>query len=100
MAIPAPNVSRLRPPPPHLGSEGRALWIATTRDYAIDTESLLTHLGVACSSLDRMSECRDQIKAEGLTLDGKAHPLLRVESSARQAFTQSMRALRLASGKK
>ena len=38
-----------------------------------------------------MSECREVIKAEGLTLDDKAHPLLNVERSAREAFVHAMR---------
>ena len=99
MPIPSPNVARLRPPPSHLGREGSALWNATVRDYQVDSEAHLDPSIRSLRALDRMSECRDVIKVEGLMLDGKAHPLLKVEASARQAFGQAMRALRLAPGK-
>jgi P27 family predicted phage terminase small subunit len=96
---------QLRPPPSHLGREGSQLWNATCRDFQIDAEAHLTHLSVACGALDRMSECRDVIKAEGLTLQDRhgkvfAHPLLKIEAAARQSFGQAMRALRLAPSKK
>ena len=100
MASLAPNVNRLRPPPPHLGAEGRALWLATLRDYQIDSEPLLVHLGVVCSALDRLCECREIIKAEGMVItdrkgDRLPHPLLRAEAASLAAFQSGMRALRL-----
>jgi|GraSoiStandDraft_39_1057311.scaffolds.fasta_scaffold161361_3 hypothetical protein len=103
MPQPLPKVTRLHPPPPHLGEAGKAFWIATIRDYQVETGPLLTHLEVASGALDRLSECRQVIKSEGLmiTEDGKedgkkiAHPLLKVESASRAAFQSAMRALRL-----
>ena len=104
MAVPASNVSRLRPPPAHLGPEGSALWRSTVRDYTIATESLLAHLEVVAGAFDRLAECRAAIKAEGLTIvdrrgDRVPHPLLKAEASARQAFQSGMRALRLQPGR-
>jgi P27 family predicted phage terminase small subunit len=101
MAVQALNVSRLRPPPPHLGPEGRKLWIETVATYAVDTEAALATLAVAAQALDRLAECRDTIKAEGLTLQDRhgrsySNPLLKIEASARQSFAAAMRALRLA----
>src|SRR3954467_2884349 len=101
MPVQALNVARLRPPPAHLRPEGNAMWVATIRDFQIETEAHLTHLSLACEALDRMSECRDAVKAEGLTLEDRhgkayAHPLLKIENAARQSFQQAMRALRLA----
>jgi phage terminase small subunit len=100
MASLAPNVSRLRPPPSHLGPEGRALWLATLRDYAIDSEPMLVHLDVVCTALDRLTQCRKVIEDEGLVLtdrkgDKLLHPAAKAESAARAAFQSGMRALRL-----
>jgi P27 family predicted phage terminase small subunit len=101
MALPGTNVTRLRPPPAHLGTEGSALWRSVTRDYEVNTDAQLAQLEVACGALDRMAECRAVIKTEGLTIEDRhgdkvAHPLLRVESACRAAFQSGMRALRLA----
>jgi P27 family predicted phage terminase small subunit len=101
MVLPNANVTRLRPPPAHLGTEGSALWRSVVRDYQIDTDAQCAQLEVACGALDRMAECRAALKAEGLTIadrhgDKVAHPLLRVESACRSAFQSAMRALRLA----
>jgi phage terminase small subunit len=103
MAIPASNISRVRPPPKYLGAEGAAFWRSTVRDYEIVSESLLAHLEVVAGALDRLAECRRTIKAEGLTIvdrrgDRVPHPLLKAEAAARAAFQSGMRALRLQSG--
>jgi phage terminase small subunit len=100
LASPVSNIVRLQPPPAHLGPDGARFWTATLRDFVLDSEALMTHLAVACGALDRLSECRETIKREGLTLvtrkgDVIAHPLLRAEASARLAFGQALRALRL-----
>jgi phage terminase small subunit len=100
MGSPATNVSRLRPPPPHLGPHGAALWKAVVRDYEVNNEPQLVHLAVAAAALDRLEQCREIIKTEGLVLDDKrvgkiAHPLLKVENACRAAFQSAMRALRL-----
>jgi phage terminase small subunit len=100
MAAPASNISRLRPPPKHLGPDGAAFWRCTVRDYEFSSESLLSHLEVVAGALDRLAECRAAIKAEGLTIvdkrgDRVPHPLLKAEAAARQAFQSGMRALRL-----
>jgi phage terminase small subunit len=101
MASPASNVSRIRPPPPHLGPHGAALWRSVVRDYEVNNEAQLVHLEVAAGALDRLEQCREIIRTEGLVLDDKrvgkiAHPLLKVENACRSAFQSAMRALRLA----
>jgi hypothetical protein len=99
MPLPVPQVTRLRPAPPHLGPAGKALWIATVRDFQVETEPLLVHLSEACSALDRLTQCRQVIEAEGLMVEDGGrrvpHPLLKAEASARSAFQSAMRALRL-----
>jgi P27 family predicted phage terminase small subunit len=100
MMRPAANVTRIRPPPPHLAAEGSALWRAVVRDYSVDSDVALAHLQVAAEALDRLAECRETIKAEGLTIRGKdgvpiANPLLKIENAARASFQSAMRALRL-----
>ena len=40
MPQPLPKVTRLHPPPPHLGEAGKAFWIATIRDYQVETGPL------------------------------------------------------------
>jgi hypothetical protein len=100
MALPGTNVTRLRPPPPHLGVHGAAFWRAIVRDYEINNEGQLAHLDIAAGALDRLEQCRELIKTEGLVIDDKrvgkiAHPLLKTENGCRAAFQSAMRALRL-----
>jgi Phage terminase, small subunit len=104
MAVPGSTVHRLRPPPAHLGPDGRAFWISTVRDYQIETESLLTQVQIACEALDRMAECRRAVAEEGMTLADRhgtriAHPLLKIEAANRAQFQAAMRALRLQPGR-
>jgi phage terminase small subunit len=104
MAVPASNISRLRPPPKHLGPDGCAFWVATIRDYQIEAESVLTQVQLACEALDRIAECRQTVAKEGMTLADRhgtriAHPLLKVESANRAQFQNAMRALRLQPGR-
>jgi hypothetical protein len=100
MALPGANVTRLRPPPPHLGVHGAAFWRAICADYEINNEAQLAHLGVAAGALDRLEQCRELIKTEGLVIDDRrvgkiAHPLLKTENGCRAVFLSAMRALRL-----
>lgn len=100
MVAPA-TVSRLRPVPSHLGQHGAALWRSVVRDFVVDTEPQLVHLSVAAEALDRLEQCREVIRVEGLVIDDKrvgkiAHPLLKVENGCRASFQAAMRALRLA----
>jgi P27 family predicted phage terminase small subunit len=104
MPVAPSTVRRLRPPPAHLGAEGRAFWIATVRDYQIATESLLTQVQIACEALDRMSQCRRTVAEEGLTIADRhgtklAHPLLKIEAANRAQFQSALRALRLQPGR-
>jgi phage terminase small subunit len=99
----ANTVARLKPPPATLGPEGKAFWLETIAEFEIDTGPLLRHLAVCCEALDRMSECRARIKADGLMITDRngnpmPHPLLKAEASARSAFQSGMRALRLHPG--
>jgi phage terminase small subunit len=103
MTLPGANVTRLRPPPPHLGAPGAQFWRSIVADFEINNEAQLTHLEVAAGALDRLEQCRERIKLEGLVIDDKrvgkiAHPLLKVENACRSAFQSAMRALRLQPG--
>ena len=100
MASTASNVSRIRPPPPHLGAHGAAFWRSIVLAYEINNEAQLAHLDVAAGALDRLEQCREIIKLEGLVIDDRrvgkiAHPLLKTENGCRAAFQSAMRALRL-----
>ena len=90
---------RLRPPG-HLAKTSRDLWRALVNDYRIDDAGGLAILTSGCEALDRATEARKQIDADGMTIVDrfgvkKGHPLLAAERDARSGFLQAMRALNL-----
>lgn len=78
---------------------GEKLWQSITNDYdnLEDDATSVEMLTSACIALDQAEACRKQIAAEGLMIEGRtgpiAHPLLKVEASARSFVTRILRQL-------
>jgi phage terminase small subunit len=81
--------------PEGLSVEAAALWEAVTRDYLLSTpeEHLLTE---ACHALTRAHEARVLLAADGLLIDGKPNPMLKVEHDSQSRFARLLRELGLA----
>ena len=104
-APPIPSANRrkrgLAPPPKHLQSTERRLWVAIVKENEFEGEAAFALLRAALESHQRARLCREAIEKEGATyLDRfdqpKPHPLLASERDARSAFIAGMRALNLA----
>lgn len=87
-------------PPAELSSEARRLWSEILEDYQIDDAGGLAMLRQLCETLDRLRECQQAIKADGVTVKGyrgqpRPHPLLKTESECRRQMLACYRALNL-----
>lgn len=96
---PATRAARTRPPK-HLGSAGRALWRAVADEYAIIEPHRRAVLAVACECLDRMSQARAAIAADGLIVTGgrygpAAHPAVIVERDQKRLLLTALATLDL-----
>ena len=85
--------------PRHLEGPGKALWKAVNGDYALESHQLVV-LQTACEALDRMTQAREAIRADGLTYaDGKGgihpHPCVSIERDSRIAVLRALRELNL-----
>ena len=84
--------------PKHLKASGRALWSAVVNRYDLEAHALHI-LAAACEAQDRMTEAREAIDADGLTVSArygtKAHPAIAVERDCRNALLRSLRELGL-----
>ena len=91
------NVETGDPPRP-LGAHGTALWARLTGgSYAIPDAGTVEQIANACAMLDRAEACREQIEADGVLLEGRAHPLLRDELGARAFVAKTLQRLKLKS---
>jgi len=86
-------------PPGHLATAGAEFWRATVAEWDIEPH-LLGVLDAACVALDRIAQCRNRIRREGLTVPDKsgkptAHPALAVERQAMRLHAQLVKALGL-----
>jgi phage terminase small subunit len=71
-------------PPPHLRAAGCDLWHSTLQEWDLSDADLLI-LCTACECLDRLSEIRAELAADGVILTDpsgrkRSHPLLAAES--------------------
>lgn len=87
-------------PPSELSPEARKLWSEILADYEIDDAGGLAMLRQLCEALDRLRECQQELKADGLTVKGyrgqpRPHPLLKTESECRRQMLACYRALNL-----
>lgn len=81
--------------PEGLSEAAAALWEAVTRDYLLSApEEVL--LGEACHALTRAQQARAGLAAAGLVVDGKPHPMLKVEHDSQGRFARMLREIGLA----
>jgi hypothetical protein len=95
-----PELTRLRPAPKHFAREERQLWNELVTTFVLDDCGSLELLQSAMEARARARRCRESIDAEGEAVRDfrgtlKAHPLIAAEKSARSAYVQLMRLLRL-----
>ena len=87
-------------PPKHLDKAGKAWFRRVVQDYEFRTGAEIELLVQAASTLDRIEQCRDQIKTDGLTVPTagggcKPHPAANIERDNRTLFARLCRELRL-----
>jgi P27 family predicted phage terminase small subunit len=91
-------VSRSKRPnaPRHLKAAGRRLWRAVVNAYELETHHLEI-LAAACEACDRMTEARELVDEEGITVEGRfgarTHPAVAVELNSRTAMLRAIREL-------
>lgn len=83
--------------PDGLSPAAAALWEAVTRDYLLSSpeEHLLAE---ACHALTRAQEARAALAAAGLVVDGRVHPMVKVEHDSQGRFARLLREIGLAEG--
>jgi P27 family predicted phage terminase small subunit len=86
--------------PGHLGAEARAWWNRIQAEYGIEDQAGKLLLQVALEAFDRMRQCQEAIRAEGIIARGskrqpRAHPLLAVERDARGQMLAALKQLNL-----
>jgi phage terminase small subunit len=85
-------------PPSHLASAGADFFREITGEWELEPHGLAI-LTQACACLDRVAHARNQIRREGITIDGKngkvAHPALSVERQSMRVFSQLIGQLKL-----
>jgi P27 family predicted phage terminase small subunit len=88
----------LPPPPNHLSPAMQEWWRAVVRDYDLDAHHQRL-LEAAADAWDRMTQARDVLTDEGLTVTTKhgckKHPACDVERDSRLAFARLLRELDL-----
>ncbi len=99
MANPVPISTDQPRPPTHLKRPGKALWRTVCGDFQLENHHLAV-LQVACESLDRATQAREQIETDGLTYrDAKdvihPHPCVAIERDSRTLLLRSLRELSL-----
>lgn len=86
-------------PPGHLATSGARYWAEVVGEWDLEAHQLAI-LENACTALDRIAQCRNRVRRDGLTITdktGKAvtHPALAVERQAMRLHAQLVRALQL-----
>ena len=86
-------------PPSHLSEEMQAWWRQIVADFDMSSHHLHVLL-CACDSFDRMTEAREILRKEGLTMmtaanGTKVHPCVAVERDSRNALMRAIRELDL-----
>ena len=87
-------------PPAYLGKAGRTWFRKVIADYQFDTAPEIELLVQAAATLDRIEQCREAIKQDGMTAPTagggcKPHPCLNAERDNRTLFARLNRELRL-----
>jgi hypothetical protein len=81
--------------PKHLRSDGRRLWawLQSAFDGSDDLWPLATEL---CQIADRLGEVREQIRKDGVWVNGRKNPLIDIECKLSAQFTKLWRTAGLA----
>lgn len=79
-------------PPSHLSSEMKRFWKSVNDAYELEQDALLI-LRAAAENWDRAQEAREQVKKDGLVLNGRRHPAIDIEKQAYGLFLRSLRQL-------
>jgi hypothetical protein len=86
-------------PPSGLGNAGRRFWKTILKEYVIDDAGTLQTLWQICASVDRLAECGEVIKRDGLLTRGargpREHPLLKTELAIRAFVVRALARLGL-----
>ena len=94
----APGGPKAAAPPRHLSPASRAFWRSVVSEYVLEVHHLEL-LKLACQALDRCTEARAILAAEGLTIEGrfgaKAHPAAAIERDAAVRAARLLRELGL-----
>jgi len=79
---------------PHdLSDESAAWYLRACEEFSFKTSGELCVLAEAARSMDRITECRQAIKKDGLFPDNKIHPAARLEQQHRSLVLQACRQL-------
>ena len=94
-------MNKCRKPPSFLTPAAKRWFCRITEQYVFETEGEWTLLEPSAAVLDRITECRKRIAAEGLTVTTagggcKPHPCLSAERDNRILLARLCRELRLA----
>jgi P27 family predicted phage terminase small subunit len=85
-------------PPDHLSAEMQHWWRQVVADFDMSSHHLHVLL-CACDAFDRMTEAREILREEGLTVvtanGTKVHPCVGVERDSRNALMRAIRELDL-----
>ena len=88
-------------PPRHLGKAARIWWLRVVDEFKFESAGELQVLSEAASSLDRIEQCREILKTEGLFVVGDRgsviHPAARLEQQHRALVLQACRQLGISS---
>ncbi len=91
------SVTKLKPPgrrvPSSLSRPAADLWRSLVDAYGLDDPAGELLLETALRLWDRAEQAAAAIAAEGLTVGGKPHPMLRIERDARNGFLVAMKQL-------
>jgi P27 family predicted phage terminase small subunit len=84
-------------PPKHLGRAAKTWWSRVATEFKFESAGELQCLSEAASSLDRIEQCREILKTEGLFITGDRgsviHPAARLEQQHRALVLQACRQL-------
>ena len=87
--------------PKELSKESAVWWMECVKQFALKTGGELQVLTEAAFSLDRIAQCREVLKKDGLFTEGArglvAHPATRLEQQHRSLVLQACRQLGISS---
>lgn len=87
--------------PEHLSKAAAEWWARCVSEFRLSTGGELACLTQAAESLDRIAECRDRLKTDGLFVEGSrglvTHPAARLEQQHRGLVLQACRQLGISS---